>query len=217
MLLDEFDVDQLFRKKCHCFGAAFTGTALAAGAGATAANIALAGTIISTVGMIQQGQAQAGQAKFQAGVARNNAVIAQQQATRATQQANIDKQDFLRNQSDLLSSRRALMGGVGVSAGAGSPLAVSSDFAGETALNALRIQNQGEVEANRLQQTVMNQQAQAGLFGAQARQAQTGSYFRAGGTLLSGVGKAAGGFKSPSSPKVSTHYSSPPIAGFDYF
>ena len=55
----------------------------------------------------------------------------------------------------------------------------------------------GEVEANRLQQEVMNQQAQAGLFGMQGRQAVTGSYYRAGGTLMSGMGKAMGGFKSP--------------------
>ena len=200
MLLDDTDIEILFKKKCRCFGTAagaYLGVAVPAGM-ATAANLSALGTVISTVGAIQQGQAQAGQANFQAGVARNNAIIAQQQATRARQQADIDRQDFLRNQSDLLSSRRALMGGVGVSAGAGSPLAVSSDFAGETALNALRIQNQGQVEANRLQQTVMNQQAQAGLFGMQGRQAQTGSFFRAGGTLFSGLGRSTGGFRSPS-------------------
>tara|TARA_B100000287_G_scaffold434986_1_gene501283 strand:- start:1659 stop:2279 length:621 start_codon:yes stop_codon:yes gene_type:complete len=206
MLLDEFDVDQLFRKKCQCFGAT----------GATIATIV--GTTVTAAGMIQQGQAQAAQANYQAKVAQNNALVARQQATRAQQQADLDKQDFLRNQSDLLSSRRALLGGVGVSAGAGSPLAVSSDFAGETALNALRIQNQGEVEANRLQQAAVNQQAQAGLFRAQGRQAQTGSFFRAGGTLLSGIGKASGGFKSPSGGgSTSTVRGQKIIPGFDYF
>ena len=165
--------------------------------------MAAVGTIISTVGMIQQGQAQASQANFQAGVARNNAIIAQQQATRAQQQAAVDEQDFRSQQGDLMASRRALMGGGGVEAGAGSPLAVSSDFAGESELNALRIRNMGEVEANRLQQEVMNQQAQAGLFGMQGRQAVTGSYYRAGGTLMSGMGSAMGGFKSPSAPTKS--------------
>ena len=187
MLLDITDIEILFKKKCHCLGAA-----------GTAAAVSLAGTAVSAYGMIQQGQAQASQANFQAGVARNNAIIAQQQATRARQQAAIDEQDFRRQQGDLMASRRALMGGGGVESGAGSPLAVSSDFAGETELNALRIANMGEVEANRLQQEVMNQQAQAGLFGMQGRQAVTGSYYRAGGTLLSGIGKSIGGFKSPS-------------------
>ena len=208
MLLDKFDVEELFDKKCQCFGA-MTGTALASFAVpagmATAANLSLVGAIVSGVGMLQQGQAQASQANFQAGVARNNAIIAQQQATRAQQQAAIDEQDFRRQQGDLMASRRALMGGGGVESGAGSPLAVSSDFAGESELNALRIANMGEVEANRLQQEVMNQQAQAGLFGMQGRQAVTSSYYRAGGTLMSGLGRSAGGFKSPS-----TRYSSAP-------
>jgi hypothetical protein len=155
------------------------------------------GSIISTVGMIQQGQAQGAQANFQAGVARNNALIAQQQATRARQQAAIDEGDFRRDQSDLMASRRSLMGGLGVT-GAGSPLAVSSDFAGETEYNAQTIRNQGEVTANRLQQEVMNQNAQASLYGMQGRQAVQGSYYRAGGTLMSGMGSAMGGFKSPS-------------------
>ena len=194
MLLDKFDVEELFEKKCDCFGSVGSLTGMAA----VAANVGAMGSIISTVGMIQQGQAQASQANFQAGVAQNNAIIAQQQATRARQQAAIDEQDFRRQQGDLMASRRALMGGGGVEAGAGSPLAVSSDFAGESELNALRIRNMGEVEANRLQQEVMNQQAQASLFGMQGRQAVTGSYYRAGGTLMSGMGRAMGGFKSPS-------------------
>ena len=208
MLLDHTDIEELFKKKCRCFGTAVgttLGVAVPTGM-ATAANVSLAlsavGTVMSAYGMIQQGQAQASQASFQAGVARNNAIIAQQQATRAQQQAAVDEQDFRRQQGDLMASRRALMGGGGVESGAGSPLAVSSDFAGESELNALRIRNMGEVEANRLQQEVMNQQAQAGLFGMQGRQAVKGSYYRAGGTLLSGMGKSMGGFKSPSAPKV---------------
>ena len=217
MLLDDTDIEILFKKKCNCWGAAFTGTSLAlSGGAAVAANMAAVGTLISTVGAIQQGQAQSAQANFQAGVARNNAIIAQQQATRATQQAAIDEQEFRRQQSDLMASRQALMGGLGVS-GAGSPLAVSSDFAGESELNALRIQNQGQVTSNRLQQEVMNQQSQAGLFGMQARQAQTGSYFRAGGTLFSGMGRAAGGFRSPRSNSTSTVGGERVIRGFDYF
>jgi hypothetical protein len=204
MLLDQTDIEELFKKKCHCFGtavAATVGMAVPAGM-ATAANLALIGTAISAVGMIQQGQAQGAQANFQAGVARNNAIIAQQQATRARQQAAIDEGDFRRDQSDLMASRRSLMGGLGVT-GAGSPLAVSSDFAGETEYNAQTIRNQGEVTANRLQQEVMNQQAQASLYGMQGRQAVTSSYYRAGGTLMSGMGSAMGGFKSPSAPTKS--------------
>ena len=197
MLLDKLDVDELFEKKCCCFGAAVamgatagatvagvtSGTILAAGMG-TMANLSLIGTAISAVGMIQQGQAAGSQAAFQAGVAQNNAIIAQQQATRARQQARIDSQDYSRQQSDLMASRRALLGTTGGEAGAGSALAVSSDFAGESVLNTLRIRNQGEVNANRLEQEVMNQKSQAGLYGMQGRQAVKSSYYKAGGNLF---------------------------------
>jgi hypothetical protein len=197
MLLDQTDIEELFEKKCCCFGAAVaiggttlagatvggvaSGTILAAGMG-TAANLALIGTVVSTVGMIQQGQAQGSQAAFQAGVSQNNAIIAQQQATRARQQARIDSQDYSRQQSDLMATRNSLFNGT--VKGRGSNLYVSTDLAGESKLNAMRIMNQGEVNSNRLQQEVMNQKSQAGLYGMQGRQAVKNSYYQAGGNLF---------------------------------
>ena len=185
MLLDQFDIEELFEKKCDCFGAAFVGTSLAVPATSVmAANLALIGTGISAMGMIQQGQAAGSQASYQAGVAQNNAVIAQQQADRARKQARIDSEDYARGQSDMMASRKALLGTTGGEATVGSPLAVSSDFAGESALNVRRIMNQGNVNASRLEQEVMNQKAQAGLYGMQGRQAVKSSYYKAGGSLF---------------------------------
>jgi len=225
MLFDKDDIDELFQKKCHCFGAAVatgmaaagttaagvaTSTIFASTAAAVSANMALIGGIVSTVGMIQQGNAQASQAKFQAGVANNNAIIAQQQATRARQQAKIDSQDFARQQSDVFASRRALLGDTGVGATTGSPLSVSSDFAGESELNRLRIINQGFVNENRLQQEVMNQKSQVGLFAASGKQAKTGSLFQAGGQLFKtgsdifGMPGADKAFSNSGSPKTLT-------------
>ena len=181
MLLDKFDVDELFDKKCDCFGA--VGIGLGAGA-AVAANMALVGAAISTVGMIQQGQAASSQAAFQSQVAQNNATIAQQQATRARQQARIDSQDYSINQSDLMASRNSLFNGT--EKGRGSNLYVSTDLAGESVLNTLRIKNQGAVNASRLEQQAMNQTAQAGLYGMQGRQAVKSSYYKAGGNLFKG-------------------------------
>ena len=192
MLLDKFDVDELFEKKCCCFGAAVAMGATAGTVGgatifattgaAVSANLALIGGAISTMGMIQQGQAAGSQAAFQAGVANNNAIIAQQQATRARQQARIDSEDYSRNQSDLMASRNSLFNGT--VKGRGSNLYVSTDFAGESKLNAMRIMNQGSVNASRLEQQAMNQTAQAGLYGMQGRQAVKSSYYKAGGNLF---------------------------------
>ena len=205
MLLDQFDIEELFEKKCDCFGAAVmmgatagatvgtvaSGTVLAAGMG-TMANLSLLGTAISAVGMLQQGQAQGSQMAFQAGVAQNNATIARQQATRARQQAKIDSEDYARGQSDLMAKRRSLMGDTGAQATTGSPLAVSSDFAGESAYNAAKIRNQGFVTANRLEQDIRNKQGQGMLYRAQGLQAKTSSYYKAGGSLFKTGGKIWG-------------------------
>jgi hypothetical protein len=199
MLFDIDDVNELFEKKVNCFGAAFVGTSMAitAGTGAViAANVALAASVLSTVmavdGAITQGKQAANQAAFQSQVAENDAIIAGQQRDRAIKTAASNEDDFRRQQSDLFGSRRALLGNTGTEGGTGSPLAVSADFQGETELNALRLRNEGSVNANRLQQSVLNSRAQSGLFQAQGRNAVTNSFNRAGGALFSGISSTAG-------------------------
>ena len=206
MLFDIDDVNNLFAKKVHCFGLATT-TVVASGvaapsifAGVTAlsANMALlsaVGTGIAVVGQVQQGKQAANQAQFQAQVAQNDAIIAGQQRDRAIKTAASNEEDYRRQQSELFGSRQALLGNTGVQRGAGSPLAVSTDFTGETELNALRLRNEGDVNANRLQQSVLNQQSQAGLFATKARNERTNTFTRAGGELFSGAFKTASSFK----------------------
>jgi len=199
MLFDIDDVNELFEKKVNCFGAGLVAAGTLTTGGIVAANVALASSIIGTglavKGSIDQGKQAANQAQFQAQVAQNNAIIAGQQRDRAIKTAASNEEDYRREQSSIFGSRQALLGNTGVQ-GAGSPLAVSTDFAGETELNALRLRNEGDVNANRLQQSVLNAQSQAGLFGAQARNARTNTFTRAGGELFSGIGKTASSFRS---------------------
>ena len=166
-----------------------TSTIFATTAAAVSANLALLGTIVSVAGTVMGGKQAANQAKFQAGVANNNAIVAQQQADRASQQGRIDEEDFNRQQSDLFASRRSLFGKTNVEATSGAPLAVSRDFAGDSALSALRLRNQGEVNVNALQNSVRQQQGQAGLFARKGRNAVTNSAFRAGGTLFNNASR----------------------------
>lgn len=143
---------------------------------ATAA--ALVGTAVSAVGAVQQGRATQASLDYQAAVDR-------QRAERERQEAAVAEEDFRRQQSALMAKRRANLGVSGVEATTGSPLLVSEDFAGEIELQALRIRNQGEVGATRLEQ-------QATLNRAQGRAARTAGYTRAGSLLLSGAGTAFG-------------------------
>ena len=152
--------------------------ALKAAASAAAPYLQIAGAIVSGIGAIRQGQAAQQQADFQS-------AIMQQQAERERLNAEAAEEDFRRRQSRLLASRRALLGGAGIEAGEGSPLLVSSDFAGETELQALRIRSGGELSATRLEQ-------QAGLERLRGRAARTAGFTRGGALLLSGVGPAFG-------------------------
>ena len=201
MLFDIDDVNELFEKKVHCFGVAAGaagGTIFGATTSALAVNMAAIsaiGTGISVMGQVQQGKQAANQAQFQAQVAQNDAIIAGQQRDRAIKTAASNEEDYRRQQSKLFGSRNALLGGTSVTSDSQSPLAVSRDFAGESELNALRLRNEGDVNANRLQQSVLNQQSQAGLFATKARNERTNMFTRAGGELFSGAFKTASSFK----------------------
>jgi hypothetical protein len=144
---------------------------------AAAAIAGLASAGVGAVGAIQQGQAASKQAKFQS-------TVMQQQAERERQIAEAKEADYRRDQNRLMAERRAASGATGVEMGTGSPLLATEDFARESELNALRIRNGGEVNAGRLEQ-------QAALYRTAGKNAKTGSYFRAGASLLTGVSSGA--------------------------
>jgi hypothetical protein len=137
---------------------------------------AAAAAVVSAVGAIAQGQAANQQAKFQSEVMR-------QQAERERQDAANREDDYRHAASRQMATRRATMGASGVEAGEGSPLMVSQDMIGEAELQALRVRSGGELQATRLEQ-------QAALARQAGRNAQTGSYFKAGASLLSAGGSA---------------------------
>ena len=91
-----------------------------------------------------------------------------------------------------MGTRKSLIGVTGTQPTVGSSLAVSSDFAGESAYNAAKIRNQGFVTANRLEQEIRNKQGQAQLYGMQGQQAMTSSYYKAGGSLFQTGGQVWG-------------------------
>jgi hypothetical protein len=139
---------------------------------------AVASAAVGALSAIQQGRQQKQQSEFQAAVER-------QRAERERLIAASNEDDFRRQQSRLQASRRAALGGSGVESSTGSPLLVSEDFASEIELQALRIRNGGEVNATRAEQN-------AQLLQVQGRNAQTGGFFRAGGSLLRGAEKVFG-------------------------
>ena len=144
---------------------------------AGAAPVLLAvGAGVSTIGAIQGGIAAKKQAELQA-------KFLGEQAKSEEQLAIENEALFRRQQSRVLASRQAGLGGTGIDPSTGSPLAVSQDFAGEVELQARRIRAGGEIRATRLEQ-------QAQLQRISGRSLLTGGFLRGGSLLLSGAGKA---------------------------
>ena len=140
--------------------------------------LTVGGAALTAIGAASSGVAARQQADFQ------SKVLAQQ-AERERLDASQREEDFRRQQSRLMATRRALMGASGVETSEGSPLLVSEDLAGESEYQALRIRSGGETVASRLEQ-------QAILQRASGRSAERSGFMRGGALLLSGAGSAFG-------------------------
>lgn len=135
-------------------------------------------TGISVVGTLAEASATADQADFQAATQR-------QQAIREREVSAQEEEDFRRDQSRRLASRRAALGASGIDPSSGTSLLAAKDFAAEAELQALRIRSGGATTATRLEQ-------QSALSSAAGDSARTTGFIRAGSSLLTGIGKNFG-------------------------
>ena len=179
------EVETIF-SNCYCFGLATTAV-FATTAGTVAANMALVGTLVSVVGVISQGQTAAGNARFQGQVAGQNAELARRDQVRSEQQAKIDEDAFRRTKSFDYARRFAARGKTGTLFNQGSYAAAENAIAGEDELDALRLRNNFAVRTSGFGLEAQSATAQAGLFGAKAKQAGQSAMFSAGSQLFSGA------------------------------
>lgn len=159
-----------------------TGTMLAISAG------------MSAMSAIQQGKAARKQADQAAGLADSQASVTDQQAARERELAAASAGDFARSQRATAAQARAAMGASGVRGDTGSPVLAFGDFAAETELQRLRILSGGESTARRLEQQAGFQRFEAAGMRKAGKNAQRQGLFRAGASLLSGLGSGGGGF-----------------------
>lgn len=140
--------------------------------------LSIIATAVSAIGSISQGYAQKQQAE-------TAAKISEQQAARERQVAAAREEDYRRQASRDLATRRAALGASGVVQSTGSPLLGTEDFVSEVELAALRMRNAGEAGATRLEQD-------ADFKRAQGRNAYRAGFFGAGSSLLTGISKNYG-------------------------
>ena len=110
--------------------------------------------------------------------AKYNANVREQDAIAANKKAEYDADIHRERIRQVLSKQKALIGAAGLDM-SGSPLLATLDTVEKGELDALAIRHGGEVQGQRYR-------SEATLSRMQGKSAQTGSFFKAGGTLLAG-------------------------------
>lgn len=156
----------------------------------------IAGTVVSGMGQIQQGNAAAASAKYNATVAEMNATLADRRAKDAIERGQVEEQQKRAQVAQLQGRQKAAMAANGVDLSFGSPLDTLVDTAVLGELDALTIRQNAAREAYDYQVQGVNSRADAGLSRMNAKSAKTGGYLAAGGTVLGGGAKAYGQYQS---------------------
>jgi DNA-binding MarR family transcriptional regulator len=157
-----------------------------------AASLALTavGTVTRFVGQRRQAEAREQRAEFQAAQARNNRVIAERKAEDAIERGENREDKRRRRLAQQLGAQRTQLAAAGADVGSGTSLDILSDTAATGELDALRIRDNAQREAQGFRTQGANFEGQARLQDQRA-DAAVGPLTGAG-TLLTGAANTAG-------------------------
>ena len=146
-----------------------------------------AGTAIGAAGAIQAGRVAEAQAKSAQNIAEYNALVQEREAEALRQKAGFESKRQAKRAARVKSELTAALGAAG---GLGSPVAadLAAEQAAELELENLMIGFGGEVEAGRAETQAELDRLQGKLYRRRGKAEREASYFRAGGTLLTGFG-----------------------------
>lgn len=151
------------------------------GLAATAATVAVAGTVLSAYSQYEQGQSQKEWSEY-------NAAIAERDAAASRQTAEYEATEKRKETQRLLGRQRALYGKAGVTL-EGSPLLMMEETASEGEIDALMIEREGKLRSQ-------HYRSEAALSKQKGRAAARAGYWGAGTTLLTGAGSAMSAYGS---------------------
>ena len=137
--------------------------------------VSLIGTGVSAYGQYRQGQDAADVYKYNQAMAQNSAKYAKEKAA-------IEEARLRREVERVKGRQRAIAGKSGTVVDSGSNLDLLRVTEEEAAIDAAMIRYGGEVES-------WAALSQANMYGAQASQAKTASYWNIGATLLGGASR----------------------------
>lgn len=152
---------------------------------------AAAGSAVSAVGSIKQGNAAYQAGYYQAAVSDNNAKIAEAQAGEAIRQGDVEQERIRREVAQTTGQQRAILAGLGQALNVGTAAQITADTAQAGALDVATIRRNAEREALGFHIDAQNFRSDAQLQRMGASSARTAGYYGAAGSLLSGVSNTA--------------------------
>ncbi|MDB5702888.1 MAG: hypothetical protein JWN66_4 [Sphingomonas bacterium] len=152
-------------------------------------SLAVASTVVSTVGAVTSGIGQAQQYRYQARIADQNATLANDQARDSIATTNLEAQ---RRYRDLAQTSGAQMAANGVDLNFGSPVAIRKDGAAIGAEDLAQIYKSGNERTRGFDISAFNYRSDAAANRAQASGALMKGIFNGLSTALGGASQAVG-------------------------
>lgn len=152
--------------------------------------LTIGATALGAAGQVQSAQASAAASKYNAQIGEMNAVLSERRAKDAIERGAREEQRKRQEVAGIRGKQVAAMAANGVDLSFGSPLDVIVDTAVLGELDALTIRTSAAREAYDYRVDAVNKRAGAEMARAQAKSAITAGYLSAGGTVLTGAGKA---------------------------
>lgn len=127
--------------------------------------------------------------RYRAQIANRNAAIANANATAAQVRANVEQQDQDLTSSVLLGEQEAQQGASGLALNSRSFAQTRTASRALARRDALRIQQQGQLEARNFQSQAADYTAEAAMEKSGATSSLLGGFLKAGGSLITGAAK----------------------------
>ena len=168
--------------------------------------ISLIGTVVSTIGSMQQASAQQYQHEqrnvYQEQVNRNNAAIARADAEAVYERSQIEESDHRQRVHQTIGAARAVAAGRGFLIDQDTNQLLTNDIVQAGELDILRLRDDTALRQRQLEIEAQNFEAQGDLNAFAARSTVASPLASGFGTLLEGAGRAAGVFMAPSGTLV---------------
>lgn len=159
--------------------------------------LTLGSTLLGAAGQVQSAKAHSQANEYNAKVQKMNAQIAEKRAFDAIERGKLEEQRKRMEVSKIQGQQRAALAANGVDLTFGSPLDTIVDTAVLGELDALTIRSNAYREAYDYRVDAVNKRAGATMSRMAGDAAKSGGYLAAGGTILTGAGKAYGQYRTP--------------------